>query len=101
MLKSYWWWWPTGFYCQSGPFGFNWVLKLIGTWLWLGLGILGLRVWGQVLTIDIKNASMENSPKIVSRNRPSSANESDVSVFFCVSKKENQELSQRRTHRAE
>jgi len=35
-------WWPTGFYCQpQAPFGFNWVLVLIGTWLGLGLGDLG------------------------------------------------------------
>ena len=41
-------------YRISGPFGFNWVLELIGTWLGLGL-----RVWGQGLTIyfelDIKS----------------------------------------------
>ena len=34
------------------PLGTNWVLELIGTWFGLGLGGLGLRVWGQGLTIE-------------------------------------------------
>ena len=35
-------WWPTGLYRNSpSSLGTNWVLELIGTWLGLGLRVLG------------------------------------------------------------
>ena len=48
ILKSY--GWLGGglltFSVSLSPLGTNWALELNETWLGLGLGILGLRVWG-------------------------------------------------------
>ena len=34
-----------------GPFGYHWVLELIGTWLGLGLGVLGLDKKQEILKL--------------------------------------------------
>ena len=44
VIGGWWWWWVMAYrilLSAPGPFGFNWVLVLIGTWLGFGLRDLG------------------------------------------------------------
>ena len=49
-------WWPLyALSVSPSPLGTNWVFELGWTGLWVGRGVLGIRVWGQGLTILIRS----------------------------------------------
>ena len=58
MVKSYWWWVGglQDFSVSPSPLGPNGVFELGWTGLGLGLGVLGIRFWGQGLTIIISES---------------------------------------------